>query len=130
MVGILSRHLGPWSGSTSGAGQGRGWEVWWGFREALTNRRLGERWTYGALVERTGRLGGNWWRVLHEVRVRGHVASVAMVAGSRGSLRVIVVRRDRRLGSRRPQVGGAVILRGAVLAWRHSSSGTSTIMME
>lgn len=67
---------------------------------------------------------------MHEVRVRRHVTAVSMVAGASRSLWIVVVRRDRRLGRRRPQVGGAVALRGTVLARGHSPPGPPTILME
>lgn len=80
MVGILSRQLGALCGTAGGAGEGGRWKVRRGFGEALPAGGLGERWAHRALVQRTGCLGRRWWRVLHEVRVRRHVAAVSMVA--------------------------------------------------
>lgn len=67
---------------------------------------------------------------MHEVGVRRHVAAVSMVTGTGRSLRVVVVLGDRRLGRQRPQVGGSVVLRGAVLAWRRSPPGAPAVLME
>lgn len=130
MVGVLSGDLGTWSGTACGAGERRGWKVRRGFGEALPARGLGERWAHRALVQRTGSLGRRRWRVLHEVGVGGHVPAVSVVAGTGRSLRVVVVRGNRGLGRRRPQVGGSVVLRGPVLAGGHSSPGTPPILME
>lgn len=130
MVGILSRHLRPRGGTSCGAGKGRRWKVRRGFGEALSTRGLRERRAHRALVERAGSLGRCWRRVLHEVRVRRHVSAVAMVARAGGSLGIVVVRGNGRLGRRRPQVGGSVVLWGAVLTRGHPSSGTTSVLME
>lgn len=82
---------------------------------------LRERWAHWALVKRIGSLGLNWRRILHEVRVWRHVG---------GSLRIVTVGRNWRLGRGRPYVGGSVVLVGTMLARRHSSPGTPTILME
>lgn len=92
--------------------------------------RFGERGPDWALVERIGGLGRRRRRILHEVGVRRHVAAVAVVAGTGRILGVVVVGGNRRLGRGRPQVGGAVVLSGAVLPGRHPSPGTPTILME
>lgn len=130
VVGILSRHLGPWCQAACRAGKRRGWKVRWGFREALPARGLGERWPHCALVKSTGGLGRCWWGVLHEIRVWRHVSTVPMVARTVGGLGVIVVRGNRRLGRWRPQVGGSVVLRGAMLARGHSCPGSASVLME
>lgn len=129
LVGVLSRNLGRW-GASCRAGKRRGWKVRWGVRESLPAGGLRKRWAYRALVQSAGSLRRRRWGVLHEVRVRVHIPAVAMVTQARGYLWVVVVRGDRRLWRRRPQVGGPVAVRRHVRSWSHSRSVSSPILVE
>lgn len=59
-----------------------------------------------------------------------HIPAVAMVTRAGGYLWVIVVRGDRRLWRRWPQVGGPVAVRRHVRSWSHSRSVSSPILVE
>lgn len=70
------------------------------------------------------------WGVLHEARVRVHIAAVAMVRRAGGYLWIIVVRGERRLWRRWPQVGGPVVLRSHVGSWSHPRPVSSPLLVE
>lgn len=129
LVGVLSRHLGRWRAPRR-AGKRRGRKVRWGVRESLPARGLGKRGAYRALVQSARGVRGPRRGVLHEARVRVHISAVAMVSRAGGYLWIKVVRGERRLWRRWPQVGGPVVLRRHVWSWSHPRSVSSPLLVE
>lgn len=59
-----------------------------------------------------------------------HISAVAMVSRAGGYLWIIVVRGERRLWRRWPQVGGPVVLRRHVWSWSHPRPVSSPLLVE